>query len=63
MNKISEVRLKELVAGMDYKNYKYEKELDQFLVSTNFQIQKKYMVMGHFLLFIHYYTFCFKNSP
>jgi ubiquinone/menaquinone biosynthesis C-methylase UbiE len=63
MRRISRKRLQLLIQGMDHKNYKFEEQLDRFFASNGFDIKRKDTIMGHFLPFIHYWSFAFLNSP
>jgi SAM-dependent methyltransferase len=63
MNGISPRRLGSMISAMDHKNFKNEKELDEFLSKQGLSIVGKETICGHFLPFIHYWTFLFGTSP
>jgi hypothetical protein len=63
MNKVSADKLSAMIARMDHKNFKTEREMDEFLTKEGLSIVGKETICGHFLPFIHYLAFFFGAAP
>jgi 2-polyprenyl-3-methyl-5-hydroxy-6-metoxy-1,4-benzoquinol methylase len=63
MNRLSSSRLKTLVAGMDHKHFRTERDVDKILTESGLSIVCKETICGHFQPFILYWTFATGTSP